>query len=103
MAAARAVLGVLLGLNRTYHPGHKWIARTMDAMAIRPPDLYARMRHVLTSQPDCAVRELGRLIEETIGLVEQHLPQIDTTAVRARVQAHKTVWERPPPRVQAGD
>lgn len=99
VTAAKAVLGVLLGLNRTYHPGNKWIARTMDAMAIRPPDLYARFRHVLTSPPDSAIRELSRLIDDTIGLVEQHMPQIDTTEVRARVRTRPGVWELPPPRV----
>jgi predicted nucleotidyltransferase len=99
VAAARSVLGVLLGLNRTYHPGHKWIARTIDAMAIRPPDLHARFRLVLTGPPDRAVHELGLLIDDTIGLVEQHLPQIDTARVRARVRTRTATWERPPPSV----
>ena len=96
VAAARAILGVLLALNRTYHPGHKWIARTMDAMAIRPPDLNSRFRLVLTGPPDAAVRELRGLIEETVGLVERHLPQVDTTGVRARIQTRGAVWDQPP-------
>jgi hypothetical protein len=100
VAAAKSVVGVLLGLNRTYHPGHKWIARTIDAMAIRPPDLATRLRLVLTGTPDSAVHELGLLIDDTVGLVEQHLPLIDTTSVRARVQTRGAVWERPPPGLQ---
>lgn len=96
LAAARAILGVLLALNRTYHPGHKWIARTMDAMAIRPPDLHNRFRLVLTGPPDAAVRELRGLIEETVGLVERHLPQVGTAGVRARIRARGAVWEGPP-------
>jgi len=40
---------------------------------------------MLTGDPDAAVQDARRLIDETLTLVERHLPKIDTTRVRSRI------------------
>jgi Domain of unknown function (DUF4037) len=100
--AVQAILGILLGLNRTYHPGSKWVHRTVRGFEIRPPDLSDRLRAVLGSSPAAAVRELGRLIADTVDLVDRHLPQVDTAGARARIARRLPVWDGPPPTAPGG-
>jgi len=99
VTVATRVFGVLLGLNRRYHPGNKWMDRTLASLTVCPTDLRARIRAVLGGPARSRVVELQRLIEDTIALVERELPEIDTASVRARVQTPARVWNRPPPRL----
>lgn len=96
VTVVRAVFGVLLGLNRIYHPGYKWMDRTLASMTIRTTGLPVRVRTVLENPVRTRVAELERLVEDTIRLVEQEAPEIDTTAVRARVDTPARIWEGPP-------
>jgi Domain of unknown function (DUF4037) len=102
VAATRAIFDVLLGLNRTYHPGYKWMDRTVRRMEVRPPELADRLRLVFGNVPVSSVRELERLIEDTLELVERHLPEVDTAPVRARIAHRWPVWEQPPPELGFG-
>lgn len=84
---ARAILGVLLGLNRVYPPStdFKWALRIAAELSIAPADLPVRLERVFRAEPVAGVHEAQCLIDETITLVESHYPSFDTTAVRARV------------------
>lgn len=97
VTAVKQVLGVLLGLNRMYHPGFKWMDRTVASMTVCPPELPIRIRAVLAGPVQSRVAELERLVWDTIQLVEQELPDIDTATVRARIQSPARIWDRPPP------
>ena len=101
VTAVKQVFGVLLGLNRIYHPGNKWMDRTLASMKVCPLEIPIRMRAVLASPARARVAELKRLIEHTIRLVEQELPDVDTAPVRARVHSAARVWDRPSPRSHA--
>jgi hypothetical protein len=48
---------------------------------------------VLRAEPSEGVRELGRLIEETIALAERHMPEIETAPVRARLSQRRPAWD----------
>jgi hypothetical protein len=96
--AMKNMLGVLIGLNKLYHPGEKRIARTISEMILTPPDLLRRMTAMLRGQPRDGARELEQLIDETLGLVEQQMPRIDTTQVRARLGERRPIVDAPPTR-----
>ncbi len=102
VTVVKRVFGVLLGLNRIYHPGYKWMDRTLASMTVCPSALPLRVRAVMTSPARARVAELERLIEDTIRLVEREAPEIDTSAVRARVHTPARLWDRPPPRLPRG-
>lgn len=82
-----SVLGVLLGLNRVYAPSAtlKWAAWIAGELTVAPPDLGRRMQRVFRADPRDGVQESRRLIEETVDLLEAHLPSFDTGPVRARL------------------
>ena len=84
---------VLCGLNRVYYPGHKWVARHIHAMHILPPSYLERLQAALTAPLPQAVSKFESLVEDIIGLVELHLPGVDTAAVRAR---HNEQYMPPP-------
>lgn len=102
VTVVKRVFGVLLGLNRIYHPGNKWMDRTLASMTVRPPELSLRVRAVLGRPARPRVAELERLIQDTIRLVGQEMPEVDTAAVHARVHSPARVWDRPPGRPRAG-
>ena len=85
----RSVLGALFGLNQVYPPSAtlKWAARTAESLAVAPPNLAPRLKRVFRAAPREGVQEARRLIDETVDLVDAHLPAFDTAPVRARLSA----------------
>jgi hypothetical protein len=79
------LLDMLMGLNRMYapHPWHKWLDAETAQLAVAPEDLNRRIRALLTADAHEAADDVGRLVDETIALVERHLPSFDARELRA--------------------
>lgn len=92
---AENILVSLAGLNRVYYPGRKWMNELIAALPLAPEGLAARLRHVFRADARSGATELDRLVDETISLVERHLPAIDTAPIRARVDKPRPVWDGP--------
>ena len=96
----RQIIGALLGLNRLYlpTPDHiKWMDEMIDAMAVKPDDLSARLKGAFRLEPRAGVLALKELIVETLALVEMHMPGFDTAPYRANLGRQRPVWDAPPP------
>jgi predicted nucleotidyltransferase len=92
--SAQNILGVLAGLNRVYYTPVQ-LKRThqlVDRLRLAPPDLGGRLDDLLAADLVAAGEELERLVGETVGLVEQHMPGVDTSAVRRQLGARKEPW-----------
>lgn len=74
-------------MNGIYAPSvsPKWTRRLIAQMDIAPADLADRFDALLVTGARDSVRDAGRLIDETLTLVERHVPTIDTRPVRSRV------------------
>jgi hypothetical protein len=78
------ILGILAGVNRLYFSPfrfkrqHQFISR----LQIAPHNLAERLENLFKLEYDSAVAELERLVQETVPLVEAHMPEIDTSRVR---------------------
>ena len=95
----RQLIAGLLGLNRIYlpTPGYlKSMDETIGLMAIKPEGLSARLKRSYQVEPTTAVRELWELIEETLALVERHVPNFDTTPYRADFGSRRSIYDTPP-------
>lgn len=91
------LLGVLAGLNNVYFTPFQF-KRTQHfiaQLALAPARLGERIEGLFQTLPALSLPELERLVDETLALVEQHMPQIDTTAARRRIG-----WRRPPWRAE---
>ena len=92
--AQKQLLLVLLGLNRLYYPGWRWLDRLTDQLQVRPPQLSPRLKQlfaIVSIDPLAAVYQLHDLIEETFRLVDTHLGEVDTHAARERFQGERRV------------
>jgi hypothetical protein len=92
--AEEHILGVLAGLNRLYFSSFQFkrMHRFIQHMQIAPTNLADRLDALLYAEPIAAIPQLKELVQETVALVEQHLPQIDTTAVRKSLDFEHQAW-----------
>lgn len=98
----RWILNILFGVNRIYHPGYKWTQHWTEAMAIKPPQLFARIEYIFQSNAASGTKELGCLIEETLDLIEEHVPSIDLSQQRATLAQTYPRWSVPISHMQTG-
>jgi predicted nucleotidyltransferase len=98
--AAKNIVNTLLGLNRIYHPGYKWIDATIAEMTICPANLAAGLRSVFSAAPVSGALQLDEIIGELIALVEAHMPEVDTAPIRRRFRQQRPEWPEPPPELR---
>jgi hypothetical protein len=92
------LLAVLAGLNRVYFSSFQF-KRThsfAERLTLKPANFAARLESCFTQEPRPAITELTHLIADTVTLVEQHMPAIDTSRIRARLAQHQAPWMLPP-------
>jgi hypothetical protein len=92
----QAIFLVLLALNRAYFPTFKWMYRVLEALAVRPKDTAPRLRRAFAVPYSEAVGDMAQLLDETLTLVEQHFPQLDTSGARRRLAYTRAAYEQPP-------
>lgn len=93
------LLAVLLGLNRRYHPGDKWVDQTVASLRYAPPQFVTRLNSAFHLDPMAGVQVMNGLVEEVMVLVETHMPEIDTSQTRQRIEKRGPLWDVPPPTV----
>lgn len=91
------VLGVLAGLNRVYYTTFQFkrMALFIQQLPLAPPNLTERIEALLVAEPAPAAALLQALVRETVALIECEMPQIDTTAIRQRIERSYTPWKMP--------
>lgn len=101
--AQRQILGMLLGINRIYlaNPHYKWLDQLVSELRIAPAALAFRLKQLFRTDPKLAVHALQQMIDETLALVEQHLPELDLSAVRSPAGPRRVVLDQPPAAVIA--
>jgi hypothetical protein len=90
------LLHVLLGLNRVYYFGFKWLDIVVGQLALAPANLAARLRAVYQVAPAEGAQLLSALVEETYDLVEQQCPQIDVAWLRSVFRYQRPFWDTAP-------
>jgi hypothetical protein len=80
----QGVLDALFGLNRVWcpHPFHKWLDWEATLLPTKPDRLVERIRALYRAAPPDIVTGLGGLVDDTLDLCEQHVPQADVTTLR---------------------
>jgi len=92
------LLRLLFGLNRLYlpDPRFKWLEQMAPALPLRPPQLARRLQRLSTAAPPNAMAELRRLMLQSLDLVDQHLPGLDTDFARHWLTFRRPHWAEPP-------
>ncbi len=96
--SALRLFGVLAGLNRRYYSTFqlKRLHRLADDFRFAPAQIADRIDALFACDPIVAADDLERLTAETMGLVETHLPSVDTSATRALIGRRIQPWEPVP-------
>jgi hypothetical protein len=84
LATMRNVVGVLAGLNRVYVAPDKLkrVGAVVSRMEWTPPDAAKRLDALLDLPREQVKPELDDLVARMLDLVEEHLPDVDTTRAR---------------------
>jgi hypothetical protein len=99
------LLAVLAGLNRLYFSSFqfKGLHRFVGKMHLVPDRLAERLDRVFTLDPVDAGIAMERLVEETVTLVEAHMPMVDTAPSSRRLGLRHRAWTPTAAMENAGD
>ncbi len=88
------LLGVLAGLNHLYYSTFQFkrLHRFVGKMRLAPERLGDRLDALFALDPVSAGTSLERLVDETITLVEAHMPTVDTTPARRYIGVRHRPW-----------
>jgi hypothetical protein len=80
----QGVLDALFGMNRVWcpHPHHKWLDWEATLLPLKPDRLVERIRALMVASPTEIVTGLGSLVDDTLDLCQEHLPQADVATLR---------------------
>lgn len=95
--AHQQMLHVLLGLNKVYYFGLKWLDVVAGRFKVKPPDLLRRIRRAYQVDPAEGVQEVSAVVEDTYDLIEKELVEIDVEWLRTVFRYRRPLWEQAPP------
>jgi hypothetical protein len=87
------VLNMLLGLNRVYYFGFKWLDIVDQRLTIKPDRLLERIRSAYQLPPAEGAKLVIDLVEDTFTLMETHLPEVDVKRMREVFRYKRPTWE----------
>ncbi len=68
------------------------MGRFINQLAIAPENLALRLESLFHLKATAAVCELEGLVQETIALVETHMPQVDTAFAKRKLSWRQQPW-----------
>jgi predicted nucleotidyltransferase len=92
---AQNLLGVLAGLNRRYYSTfqfkrmHRFVAR----LDIAPRDFADRLESLFHAELAPAAEQARELYREVVALVDEHMPQVETSRAHARIDFQQRAWK----------
>lgn len=91
---AHHLLGVLAGLNRQYYSSFQFkrLHHFVSRLTITPLHFADRLEALFRADNVSAATHLEELVRETVRLVDEHMPQVDTNHVRAQLDWRHQAW-----------
>ncbi len=92
--SAQNIIGVLAGLNHLYFTTFQFkrMGRLIGEMTIAPAGLGRRLERLFHAPMPEALCEVEALVGETLALVCEHMPQVDTSAASKRIGWRQEAW-----------
>lgn len=92
--AAQNLLGVLAGLNRVYYTTFQFKRMRKFVASLRyvPAGLAERIEMLFAGNIHIAVLTLEELVRDTVALVQQYMPEVDTTKAVRRIGERQEQW-----------
>jgi hypothetical protein len=95
--AAYNLLAILAGLNRLYFTSFQFkrLHHFAAQLAIKPTAFAARLDRLFSAPPAQAALDLKALVDETLDLIALHMPQVEVTSVKQRLDRRRPSWSLP--------
>ncbi|MEA5450272.1 hypothetical protein VB780_16955 [Leptolyngbya sp. CCNP1308] len=95
--SAQNILGVLAGLNRLYFSTFQFkrMGTLIEQMEIAPQNLALRLEGLFHQEASTAALHLKALVQETIAVVETHMPQVNTAFAKRQLGWRQQPWQIP--------
>lgn len=95
--ACENMVAILAGLNKLYFTTFQFKRQHyfIDQMSIKPAEFADRIDALFAADIATAAEQLEQLVSETIALVEQQMPQVDTTGAKRRIGWRQPAWTMP--------
>lgn len=81
-----SVISILMGLNKIYHPGYKWLKYSLAEMPIQPENLGERIEQAYQLAPHQGFAIIQSLVLESYDLAVHALPQLAEEITHARTR-----------------
>lgn len=87
------IVRTLLALNRIFlpDPRHKWLDYYINKMDVKPKDAGARIKALSRMDLEMAIKEVEALFLETLDLVDDHFPGLNTVFSREWINFRRPV------------
>ena len=92
----RNLYGILYGLNKVYVSSFKWNRYFFDEFSFIPSSFVKRVDALFENPPETSVEIYANLVEDTLGLIEEHLPEAITSDAKNRFYEETRVWSPSP-------
>lgn len=90
------IFHMLVGLNRIYYCGFKWMDVLDARLEVKPKDFLQRARLAYKLPPQEGAREVIQLVDEVYDLVEYQLPEADVKRLRKIFHYERPLWHHSP-------
>lgn len=92
--SAQNIIAILAGLNRLYFTTFQFkrMRRLIGEMTIVPDRLADRLEGLFGAPMSEATLEIESLVRETLALVNEHMPSVDTAVVAGRLGRRQGPW-----------
>jgi hypothetical protein len=88
------LVGIVAGVNRRYYVPFQFkrARQFLETMQIAPDNLADRLDRLFVVEPTSAIAQIEELVQETIALVNQNMPDVDTSIVRHQPGERQRPW-----------
>lgn len=86
---------IFLALNKQYFPTFKWMYKSFEALKIKPKNIEQRFRDVFAYQPRKAYENTLDIMMETLDIINEVYPEIDTTVVLGKLKSARIPHDNP--------
>lgn len=76
---------VLLALNRSYFPTFKWLHQCLATLPRKPKSIIGVFRDAFSKPPSEATADMHSVLQDTIQLVQESYPELDTAPALRRL------------------
>jgi hypothetical protein len=91
----KSIFLIFLALNKQYFPTFKWMYKSFEVLKIKPENIEQRFRDIFTYPPRKAYENTLEIMMETLDIINEIYPEIDTNVVLGKLKSARIPHDNP--------